>query len=72
MFKHIVEPFCNGEKCNMCGKEATHKVEESFCRERHPYTAYLCCKCFGRVMGISAKRWCTNAKKVEANSGGFT
>lgn len=52
------------EHCS-CGAEATHKVEENtpdlF---RHPFTTYLCCKCFGKLMGPVAKKWCANGHRL--------
>jgi len=48
-----------GEACQMCGADAWHKVEETGARpHRHPWSAYLCCNCFGRVMGPVARDWC--------------
>jgi hypothetical protein len=53
---------CQGEQCR-CGDPAGHKVEESFLVEqlvpmsrgmrppRHPYTAYVCCRCFRALFG---------------------
>ena len=28
------------------------------CGHRHNFTAYVCCACFGRIMGPVAVRWC--------------
>ncbi len=64
LIKHFVSRYCNGEKCRMCHKDASHKVEETIFDDdpttqiyagieivRHPYTAYVCCKCFEMIMG---------------------
>lgn len=56
--------------CALCDHRAWHKVEEA--REeavipsatfalggrRHPLTNYLCCDCFGSLMGPVAIAWC--------------
>lgn len=53
------------EKCSLCGNKATHKVaEDNPILFRHPFTNYLCCPCFGKVMGLIAIEWCNN-KHVE-------
>ena len=54
--KHFVSASCEGEKCTMCGKDATHKVGEEIAHDdpyayRHNYTAYVCCKCFQSIFG---------------------
>jgi len=62
--EHYVSIYCNGEKCRMCKKDASHKVEEvifdddttiqtyaGIIIERHPYIAYVCCNCFELIMG---------------------
>lgn len=62
---HKVLPNCNGEKCSMCGVDATHKVYQdeeeavsemeldgvSYVVPHHPLTAYVCCVCFRKIMG---------------------
>lgn len=63
----FIPKSCRGEKCNICGAQARHKVEEVFFEDdptaffagfperlvcRHPSTAYVCSKCFGNIMGI--------------------
>lgn len=54
---HFVSESCIGEKCTMCGKNATHKVGEEIAWDdvdnmnRHNYTAYVCCDCFRLIMG---------------------
>lgn len=55
--KHFVSASCAGEKCTMCGKDATHKVGEEIPWDdllgsmRHNFTAYVCCDCFRLIMG---------------------
>ena len=52
---------CIGEKCAMCGAEETrHKIteHEPMLSYRHPFTAYVCCKCFGIVFGGLAIQFC--------------
>ncbi len=57
------------ERCGKCHDVATHKVEEVLpdsditglgAQLRHPFTMYLCCECFGRLMGAKASHWCGN------------
>ncbi len=53
---HFVSASCGGEKCSMCGKDATHKVGEEIMHDdpnpnRHNYTAYVCCGCFRKILG---------------------
>ena len=54
---HYVSGSCYGEKCRMCGDEATHKVAEVIqgdddpFKMRHEYTAYVCCGCFASIFG---------------------
>ncbi len=48
---------------------ATHKVGEEFPAGdaralRHNYTNYLCCDCFGRVMGSVPGRECEKARRA--------
>jgi hypothetical protein len=55
-----VRPQCVGEKCTMCGAQATHKVAEEFqfdepMPQRHPLTAYVCGWCFGSIMGYEVR-----------------
>lgn len=61
MFEHIVSATCEGEHCH-CGRPATHKVGEEFAfdnkQDRHNFTAYLCCSCFGDLFGEAARRFC--------------
>lgn len=55
---HYTPHSAAGEKCK-CGESATHKVEEvSDLLNRHPFTMYLCCKCFGELMGLLAQKIC--------------
>jgi len=53
---HFVSASCGGEKCTVCGKDATHKVAEEIQHDdptyiRHEYTAYVCCGCFRLIFG---------------------
>jgi hypothetical protein len=46
-----------------CGKFATHKVTEEYPEpaktiDRHPFTTWMCCECFGDLMGPVALRFC--------------
>lgn len=55
---HYIPFSSEGEKC-ICGLPATHKVEEMLDSiNRHPLTRYLCCKCFGQLMGNFAQKMC--------------
>ena len=53
---HFVPRTCVGETCR-CGEPATHKVAEEIDwydqmrNQRHPFTAYVCCRCFRQIMG---------------------
>lgn len=56
MTDHPVSKACIGEKCNICGDDATHKVGEEILFDdpqpvRHNYTAYVCCDCFLMIFG---------------------
>lgn len=55
--KHFVSGCCQGEKC-FCGKDATHKIEETIFNDdpiqmRHPFTSYICCDCFRKIFGTA-------------------
>jgi hypothetical protein len=80
-FAHERPPWTVGEHCTMCGADAMHKVEED--REatldstpglvgryhiRHPFTAYVCCACFGRIMGPLAVAWCSPTATAVADT----
>lgn len=44
------------EICSLCNKTSSHKISEELnafdpSRNRHPFTNYLCCACFTKVMG---------------------
>lgn len=53
------------EYCS-CGAEAAHKVEEDTPGlSYHPFTTYVCCECFGKLMGGVAKKWCANGHRFE-------
>ena len=67
MRPHNAISSANGKMCNMCPEPASHKVEEvtgHATQYAHPFTAYLCCKCFGYVMGAVAVTWC-NGEECE-------
>lgn len=54
---------CKGEKCRVCKKDATHKVEETIFDDdintfRHRLTAYLCCEHFQLIFGDAAVKQC--------------
>lgn len=52
-------PHSEGVTCHVCKTQpARHKVGEEDTSYRHNYTAYLCCDCFVRVMGVVAAREC--------------
>jgi len=62
LLEHRREPWAVEERCTMCGAEAWHKVAEDITgarRQRHPFTAYVCCGCFGAIMGPVAVEWCS-------------
>lgn len=63
MVEHFVSASCQGEKCWMCQAPATHKVGEEIMADdpnpaRHNLTAYVCCQCFGLILGPLAQRLC--------------
>ena len=66
MRPHSAISSASGKLCNMCPEPASHKVEEvtgeAITYFKRPFTAYLCCKCFGRVMGAVAVTWCKGDK----------
>lgn len=52
----FVSACCEGEKCSVCGKDATHKLEETIffddpIQTRHPLTAYVCDEHFKMIVG---------------------
>ena len=55
---HHISVSCAGETCSLCGSQATHKAEETIAhddpnRNRHPFTAYLCCFHFKKIFGTT-------------------
>ena len=61
---HTIPFYIIGEKCSVCKKPASHGVEEILgaCVVKlnngmeilgHPFTNYVCCKCFRKIMGIA-------------------
>lgn len=64
-FAHFVSASCRGEHCSMCSEPATHKVGEEIPHDspckgmRHNWTAYVCCACFGKIMGPTVQQWCS-------------
>lgn len=66
---HYVPESSQGVTCHKCRKEpAKHKVGEVMPSDidwqspfnRHELTAYLCCSCFGELMGGLAVSSCQN------------
>jgi len=63
MIGHSVDVRAQEEKCSLCGQQATHKISEeypdlSITTDRHPFTHFVCCNCFGKIFGPAAKAWC--------------
>lgn len=64
-------PYSEGERCGPCLRltgldaPATHKIEEATVDIRHPFTQYICCVCFGDMMGPAAIRACALANGEE-------
>jgi hypothetical protein len=63
MANHFVSAICHGERCLVCGRDASHKVSEEIPPDdpdphRHNLTAYLCCEHFGLVLGPEARMRC--------------
>lgn len=55
---HFVSAACRGERCTLCGQDATHKVGEEILHDdpnpyRHNLTAYVCCCCFQPLMQVT-------------------
>lgn len=53
---HFVSATCEGVGCSMCDSPATHKVGEEIAyddpnKNRHNYTAYVCCNHFKMILG---------------------
>ncbi len=51
---------CRGERCSVCGADATHKLGEEIMHddpfpERHNLTAYVCCEHFRMVLGPATR-----------------
>lgn len=68
---HYVADACIGELCQMCGRAATHKIEEVHQEGHprtgaHPFTVYLCCGDFGKVMGAIAVQYCFGDVRADA------
>lgn len=63
LFAHFRSETTEGHVCP-CGAEAWHKVGEEIAYDdpsvgrRHNFTAFVCCECFGRIMGPVAIKWC--------------
>lgn len=65
---HAVSMFCQGKVCGPCLRaglrvQATHKIGEETLGDapgviRHGLTQYVCCRCFGLMMGPLAQRLC--------------
>ncbi len=55
---HFVSDSCKSERCQVCKAPSTHKVGEEIPHDdpnpiRHNFTAYLCCKHFILIFGVS-------------------
>lgn len=62
---HMVLLSCAGQSCGMCNSPSTHKVGQDedeavavyvdngkeLVIPHHPFTQYVCCKCFKQIMG---------------------
>lgn len=67
--RHMVLLSCAGQSCGMCKAQATHKVEQDADEAEvvamyngkevylphHPFTQYVCCKCFRQIMGAAVQ-----------------
>ena len=69
---HYIIDSCDGEDCKCGFFKANHKVEEvldEFDKHgqvvRHPFTVYLCCYCFSKLMGFAANKTCEEFLKKE-------
>lgn len=52
---HAFPIYAQEELCS-CGFKAAHKIEETAGPSNfHPLTAYLCCACFGRTVGVCGR-----------------
>jgi hypothetical protein len=74
--KHTHDGSAVEESCSLCWNfdkkltSASHKViEETPLYDhynfevpvrRHGYSNYLCCSCFGLIMGVVAAKWCAD------------
>lgn len=73
-FAHRVSKSCIGERCSMCGSPASHKVGEEVPHDlpeynlRHNWTAYVCCTCFGRILGPTVQEWCRTAEATDSEA----
>jgi hypothetical protein len=59
--QHFVSASCGGERCSVCGRAATHKLEETIFHDdpmphRHPLVAYVCCIHFREAVGYCTFR----------------
>jgi hypothetical protein len=66
---HLIDPSYVGEKCSMCKRPASHKVEQcadeavsrimvegkEIVLPHHPLTNWVCCRCFKKIMGWIVK-----------------
>jgi len=53
---YFISETCKGEKCRVCGKDATDKLGEEIphdhpFKNRHNLTAYVCKKHFRMIVG---------------------
>ena len=68
---HQIAMATVGEICRMCGQDASHKVCEDMTGDGgHGLSAYVCCKCFGRIFGPVAKRQCWGTRFGPGNRKG--
>lgn len=61
--KDFVSGCCKGEKCGICGKDATNKIAEVVFHDdpnptRHELTAYVCKEHFNMIFGLNINNIC--------------
>lgn len=71
---HMYDESASEQACVVCWTieqevvPAAHKIEEvtptrdwnGVPVSRHGFSTYVCCDCFGLIMGITAANWCKN------------
>lgn len=60
--RHFVSGTCRGERCSVCGRDATHKLGEEIAFDdplpfRHNLTAYVCCQHFVMIVRSDCGKW---------------